>query len=121
VPFSVTIAAAPANAGLTPLIPWPGVPGWVTYQGNISHTGFVPVTLDPSRFAYRWVWMTPSQSNNANAAIARLGELCPQTSRPERPSTALALSGQCQLTGVSGAAAAICAKRILPPPSRFAS
>jgi hypothetical protein len=67
VPFSVTIAAAPANAGLTPLVPWPGVPGWVTYQGNTSHTGFVPVTLDPSRFAYRWVWMTPSQSNNANA------------------------------------------------------
>jgi hypothetical protein len=67
VPFSVTIAAAPATAGLTPLTPWPGVPGWVTYQGNTSHTGFVPVTLDPSRFAYRWVWMTPSQSNNANA------------------------------------------------------
>jgi hypothetical protein len=67
VPFSVMITPAPANAGLTPLSSWPGVPGWTTYQANTSHTGFVPATIDPSKFAYRWVWTTPSQSNSANA------------------------------------------------------
>jgi len=67
VPFNVTIAAAPANTGLTALTAWPGVAGWVTYQGNDSHTGFVPVTLDSSKFAYRWVWSTPSSATNAKA------------------------------------------------------
>jgi hypothetical protein len=66
VPFSVTIAPTPANSGLTPLVPWSGVPGWATYQGNASHTGFVPVTLDPTLFAYRWVWQTPSTATNAS-------------------------------------------------------
>jgi hypothetical protein len=63
----VTIAAAPANAGLTTLTAWPGVAGWVTYQGNDSHTGFVPVTLDATKFAYRWVWSTPSAATDAKA------------------------------------------------------
>ena len=67
VPFSVTISAAPANAGLTPLTAWPGVPGWVTYQGNTSHTGLVPATIDSTKFAYRWVWTTPSQATNAKS------------------------------------------------------
>jgi hypothetical protein len=67
VPFNVTITAAPANSGLTPLSAWPGVAGWLTYQGNDSHTGFVPVTLDSTKFAYRWVWSTPSSATNANA------------------------------------------------------
>jgi PQQ-like domain len=67
VPFNVTIAPAPANAGLTTLTAWPGVAGWVTYQGNDSHTGFVPVTLDPTRFAYRWAWNTPSTATDAKA------------------------------------------------------
>jgi hypothetical protein len=65
VPFSIMIAAAPANSGLTTLVPWPGVTGWATYQGNNSHTGFVPVTLDPGVFAYRWMWTTPSTASNA--------------------------------------------------------
>jgi PQQ-like domain len=67
VPFNITIAPTPANAGLTPLVPWSGVPGWATYQGNTSHTGFVPVSLDPTMFAYRWVWQTPSTASNAGA------------------------------------------------------
>jgi hypothetical protein len=71
VPFNVTIAPAPANAGLTPLVPWSGVAGWNTYQGNASHTGFVPVTLDPTMFAYRWLWQTPSTATDA-AALSTL-------------------------------------------------
>jgi hypothetical protein len=65
VPFNVTIAPAPPNAGLTTLAAWPGVAGWATYQGNDSHTGFVPVTLDPTKFAYRWAWSTPSSATDA--------------------------------------------------------
>ncbi|MBI1825289.1 MAG: PQQ-binding-like beta-propeller repeat protein [Planctomycetes bacterium] len=29
-------------------------PNWPTYQANPAHTGYVPVTLDASRFALRW-------------------------------------------------------------------
>jgi outer membrane protein assembly factor BamB len=31
-------------------------PDWQTHQGNAAHTGYVPVTLDPARFAYAWEW-----------------------------------------------------------------
>jgi outer membrane protein assembly factor BamB len=27
---------------------------WPMYQANASHTGFIPITLDPSKFALRW-------------------------------------------------------------------
>ena len=38
-----------------PVADWAGAPEWVTFQGNPSHTGFVPVTVDPVRFSERWV------------------------------------------------------------------
>jgi outer membrane protein assembly factor BamB len=38
----------------------PVVPDWQTHQGNAGHTGFVPVTLDPGRFAYAWEWRRSS-------------------------------------------------------------
>lgn len=34
----------------------PPVPEWQTFQGNAAHTGYVPVTLDPARFAQAWEW-----------------------------------------------------------------
>lgn len=37
-----------------------GAPDWETYQGNASHTGFVPVTLSPSAFSARWSWVVPA-------------------------------------------------------------
>ncbi|MDH4260581.1 MAG: hypothetical protein OEW16_09820, partial [Gammaproteobacteria bacterium] len=46
IPYTITV---------TPFVPLPpvptasGLPEWETYQGNAGHTGFVPVTLDPSR------------------------------------------------------------------------
>lgn len=67
VPFNVTIAPAPANTGLTPLTALPGVAGWATYQGNDSHTGFVPATLDSTKFAFRWLWSSPSTAADAKA------------------------------------------------------
>ncbi|OJH33770.1 PQQ-binding-like beta-propeller repeat protein [Cystobacter ferrugineus] len=47
------------GTNLTPLTRWPSVPDWETYQGNAAHTGYVPVTLDPSRFSPRWSWKPP--------------------------------------------------------------
>ena len=32
----------------------PAVPEWTTYQGGASHTGFVPLILDPVDFSERW-------------------------------------------------------------------
>jgi len=50
----------PANTGLTPLAPWPGVADWSTYQGTAAHTGYVPVTIDPQRIGKRWTWNSPN-------------------------------------------------------------
>ena len=57
VPYAVTVAAAgtawPGDK-ITPLEPWADVPDWSTFQGNASHTGHVPVTLNPDKFSLRW-------------------------------------------------------------------
>ena len=42
--FDIQIGTS-ANAGLTPLTPWPGVGDWETFQRNAEHTGFLLVTL----------------------------------------------------------------------------
>jgi outer membrane protein assembly factor BamB len=40
-------------------VAWCGAEGygadpWTMYQGNASHTGYLPVALDPSQFAFKW-------------------------------------------------------------------
>ena len=70
VPYVIQILPKPANAGLTPLTPWSGVSDWETYQHDAGHTGFVPVTLDPSVFATRWLWTGPGTVNYADAPPA---------------------------------------------------
>lgn len=55
---------ASAIAGTTVTVPYTVrvqgaasvTPDWQTHQGNAAHTGHVPVTLDPARFAYAWEW-----------------------------------------------------------------
>ncbi len=37
-------------------------PEWAMYQGNPAHTGYVPVTLDPARFAKAWEWQRKETS-----------------------------------------------------------
>ena len=72
VPFDIQIVTN-ANAGLTPLTPWPGVSDWQTFQRNAAHTGFVPVTLDPTVFASRWLWTAPDkQVSTVTTADGRL-------------------------------------------------
>lgn len=57
VPYDITVLAAggawPGDK-LTPLTPWTDVPDWSTFQGNASHTGYVPATLNPDKFTLRW-------------------------------------------------------------------
>jgi outer membrane protein assembly factor BamB len=58
----VTITAASdgvsGNAIVTVIPPavtdWSGAADWTTFQGNASHTGYVPVTLDPNAINQRW-------------------------------------------------------------------
>jgi hypothetical protein len=59
VPYDIQVAAKPANSGLTALNVQPGVPAWEMFQGNAAHTGYVPVTIDPTKFATRWLWSAP--------------------------------------------------------------
>ena len=35
------------------------VPDWEALQGNAAHNGYVPITLDPSRFVDAWAWSPP--------------------------------------------------------------
>lgn len=41
---------------LQPTLTATGLPEWETYQGNAAHTGYVPTTLDFTRFSNRWSW-----------------------------------------------------------------
>lgn len=51
VPVSLTVRTA---TNLTALSTIPGVAGWSTYQGNASHTGFVPASFTATAFNRRW-------------------------------------------------------------------
>lgn len=65
----------PYTITVTPFVPLPpvptasGLPEWETYQGNAGHTGFVPVTLDPSRFALRWTWSLPAGASGVLSPV----------------------------------------------------
>lgn len=66
IPYTITV---------TPFVPLPpvptasGLPEWETHQGNTGHTGFVPVTLDPSRFAPRWTWSLPAGTSGTLSPV----------------------------------------------------
>ena len=66
IPYTITV---------TPFVPLPpvptasGLPEWETYQGNAGHTGFVPVTLDPSHFAPRWTWSLPAGASGTLSPV----------------------------------------------------
>lgn len=42
------------------LVPLAGASDWGTFQANAQHTGYVPVTLDPSTFTPRWRITAPA-------------------------------------------------------------
>lgn len=66
VPYEITVTP------FEPLPPVPtasGLPEWETYQGNAGHTGFIPVTLDPSAFAPRWSWAPPADASGTLSPV----------------------------------------------------
>lgn len=51
------------------------IPDWETHQGNSSHTGYVPITLDPSKFIESWSWERSKTGviNAINSPVASEG------------------------------------------------
>lgn len=56
-PYAVTVLAA---TNPTPLSALAGAEDWATFQGNAAHTGYVPITLDSTKFSRRWQWTIPA-------------------------------------------------------------
>lgn len=54
---------------LSSLIRLPAAEDWGTMQGNAAHSGFMPATLDPSRFSLRWIWEAPNTSSNPMVSV----------------------------------------------------
>lgn len=59
VPYTITVTP---EVLLQPVPTVTGLPEWETFQGNASHTGHFPLTLDASKFARRWSWNLPAGS-----------------------------------------------------------
>jgi outer membrane protein assembly factor BamB len=56
---------------------------WETHQRNASHDGYVPITLDPSKFAKVWEWQRPPASEpvgGINAVATSNGSVYVSTS-----------------------------------------
>ncbi len=65
-PYTVTVTPAvilvsPPTAS--------GLPEWETYQGNADHSGYVPVTLDATKFAPKWSWTLPAAYSGAISPV----------------------------------------------------
>lgn len=55
-PLKVTVRPA---SNLTPLSADPKLGAWSGFQGNASHSGYVPLTIDVARISRRWNWELP--------------------------------------------------------------
>lgn len=65
VPYKIEVVSPEGSFkgyNLSPLTPLAGAPDWGTFQGNASHTGHVPVTLDSTRFNLRWKFVMPAEA-----------------------------------------------------------
>ena len=60
VPYTINVAGAPANISGE----------WNTFQRDAKHTGYVPVTLDTSKFSKIWEWTDPAGGRITAATIA---------------------------------------------------
>lgn len=57
VPYTLDVAAPVASTD------------WNTYQSNASHSGYVPITLNPTNFAKAWEWTDPSAGRITSVTI----------------------------------------------------
>lgn len=67
VPYSITLRP---SINLSTLARSPGVGEWAQYQGNATHTGYVPMTLDASKFNRRWRWSVPVSESTGQSNVA---------------------------------------------------
>ena len=67
--YSITVAGMKGT--LSPLRQLAGAADWEGYNGNAAHTGYVPVTLDASKFTRRWSRKNTG-STAANTSISPL-------------------------------------------------
>ena len=58
-----------ASASLAYQLRVTAVPEWETYQGNAAHTGYVPITLDPTRFVTAWSWTTSGAAPQVESIV----------------------------------------------------
>lgn len=65
-PYSLNIISM---TNLTPLSKLAGVNNWETYQANGAHTGYIPVTLDASKFNPRWLWKNPIAETSVSPVV----------------------------------------------------
>jgi hypothetical protein len=62
-PYSVEVLSPEGGVQAyteSPLAAFAGAPDWGTFQANAQHTGYVPVTLNPSAFTARWKLSAPA-------------------------------------------------------------
>lgn len=62
VPYTITLKS---SVNITTLSRTTGVGEWAQHQGNAAHTGYVPLTLDATKFTRRWRWGLPSQTSGS--------------------------------------------------------
>ncbi|MEJ5999408.1 outer membrane protein assembly factor BamB family protein [Paucibacter soli] len=97
VPYSITLKAA---INLSPLARAAGVGEWAQHQANAAHTGYLPLTLDASKFNRRWRWtVPPSESTGSSGGAGAIqpvvtsnGTVYAQTSGYFQSATLYALS-----------------------------
>lgn len=65
-PYVLTVQS---HTNLTPLNRLEGASSWNMFQGNAAHTGYVPVTLNVSKFSPRWIWR-PTGSDESSPAVS---------------------------------------------------
>lgn len=65
-PYDFTVGT-PTN--LTPLARIAGIGDWVTHQGNAAHDGYVPVSVNASRFTTRWRWLSADSDMGASPPV----------------------------------------------------
>ena len=65
IPLKVVVKS---GTNLTALRSIPQMPNWSTYQGNASHTGYVPASFDVKNFVRRWT-MPATQANAERLAV----------------------------------------------------
>jgi outer membrane protein assembly factor BamB len=52
------------------LVDWVAVDDWGTFQRDSGHTGYVPVTLQPARFALKWSWQRSAGTGTRINSVA---------------------------------------------------